>query len=73
MNKELESALSVYLGELMYMDENTFDWIEKDKIIRKINAVYELLDIAEKKPTFMDTIKEVVTKATITKNITKTI
>lgn len=45
MKKELENNLLEYLGELMHQSENEFDWIEKDKIVRKINAVNTLLGI----------------------------
>ena len=59
MKKELQLLLAEYLGELMHQRDNTFDWIEKDKIIIKINAAHELLEISEKKKTFMDAIKEI--------------
>lgn len=59
MSKELQLLLAEYLGELMHQSDNTFDWIEKDAITRKINAVNVLLDINEQKKTFMDAIKEI--------------
>lgn len=59
MTDELQNLLSVYLGELLYKHENTFDWIEKAAVTRKINAVNELLEIGEKKKTFTDAIKEI--------------
>lgn len=59
MSKELQLLLAEYLGELMHQSDNTFDWIEKDKITMKINAVNELLEIGEQKKTFMDAIKEI--------------
>jgi hypothetical protein len=62
MNQQLQNLLAEYLGELMYKYENTFDWDEKDKVAIKINAVNELLEIGERKKTFMDVIKEIVLK-----------
>jgi hypothetical protein len=59
MKAELQNLLAEYLGELLHKEENTFDWIEKDAVIRKINAVYELLDIGVQKKTFMDAIIEI--------------
>jgi hypothetical protein len=60
MKQELQNLLAEYLGELMHKKENTFDWIEKDKVIAKINAVNELLDIGEHQTTFMEAIQHVV-------------
>jgi len=60
MKQELQNLLAEYLGELMHKKENTFDWIEKDKVIAKINAVNELLDIGERQTTFMEAIQHVV-------------
>jgi hypothetical protein len=45
MNKELESLLSTYLGELLYKLDTTFDWIERGKVTERINAVNVLLGI----------------------------
>lgn len=45
MNEILKNELCQYLGKLMYQHENEFDWILKDKIAEKINAVNKLLDI----------------------------
>lgn len=55
MNKRLQNLLWEYYGRLMFQEENTFVWTEKDKIIRKKNAVAELLDL-EKDPTTMELI-----------------
>jgi hypothetical protein len=60
MKKELIDLLSVYLGELLYKHETTFDWIEKDQVSRQINAVYTLLDIDKKEHTFNDTAREIL-------------
>lgn len=62
MKPELQNLLAEYLGELLHKEENTFDWIEKDKVTRKINAINELLDIGVQKKTFMDAILEVTKK-----------
>lgn len=45
MNEILKNELCLYLGELKHKHENEFDWILKDKIAEKINAVNKLLDI----------------------------
>jgi hypothetical protein len=58
MKEELQNLLAEYLGELMYRDENTFDWIEKEKIIEKINAVNVLLEIGEKRKSFLEAVQE---------------
>jgi hypothetical protein len=58
MEEELQNLLAEYLGELMYLDENTFDWIEKEKITEKINAVNVLLGIGEKRKSFLDAVQE---------------
>lgn len=58
MNEILQSELSQYLGELLHQSENTFDWIEKDSITKKINAVYTLLDIDIHKKTWFEQVAE---------------
>jgi hypothetical protein len=60
MNKDLELLLAEHLGELIYQRDNTYNWIEKDRILRKINAINELLEIGEKQPTYLDAIKQTV-------------
>ena len=60
MKVELQNLLAEYLGELMHKKEGTFDWIEKDRIITKINAINELLDIGEHQTTFLEAIQHVV-------------
>lgn len=62
VNEELKNNLCVYLGELTYLYENTFDWIEKDKIGDKINAVNELLEIKESKENWFQKVAKEVSK-----------
>lgn len=58
MNKELEDMLCTYLGELLSESENTFDWIEKDKITEKINAVNVLLEQPVRMVTWYEKVSE---------------
>ena len=52
MPEHLKSELAYYLGQLMHQHENEFDWIEKDKISEKMNAVYTLLNINKHEKTW---------------------
>jgi len=54
MNEILKNELCQYLGQLMYEHENEFDWILKDKIAEKINAVNKLLDIDKHEKTWYE-------------------
>jgi DNA repair exonuclease SbcCD ATPase subunit len=54
MNEILKNELCQYLGQLMYEHENEFDWILKDKIAEKINAVNKLLDIDKYEKTWYE-------------------
>lgn len=58
MTKELENLLATYLGELLHRKENCYDWIEREAIIRKINAIYTLLDIKGHEKTFVDGVEK---------------
>lgn len=46
ISTQLQNDLAFHLGELMHEEQNTHDWFEKNKIIAKINAVKELLDLS---------------------------
>lgn len=48
MNDVLKSELCSYLGELMHKRESSFDWIEREILASKINAINVLLDIDSK-------------------------
>jgi hypothetical protein len=50
----------MYLGDLLYKRDNTHDWIEREKVIRKLNAVYTLLDIDKNEQTFSDFAKQII-------------
>lgn len=56
MKPELKDLLCEYLGELMHDNENTFDWIKKDELVNKINAVNVLLGIKEVKESTMSKV-----------------
>jgi DNA repair exonuclease SbcCD ATPase subunit len=56
MNEILKNELCQYLGQLMYEHENEFDWILKDKIAEKINAVNKLLDIDKHEKTWYENL-----------------
>ncbi len=60
MNEELKDMLCEYLGELMHNRDTTFDWIEKDKIIEKINAINVLLEVNHKEETLGDRLMQAV-------------
>lgn len=62
MEQSLTDALSEYLGELMHKQENTFDWIEKEVITRKINAVYVLLDIDKREESWLEKVRKALTE-----------
>jgi hypothetical protein len=58
MDKELQDRLLIYLGELKHQQENTFDWMEKDSITEKINAVNLLLGFNTKEKTWFEKVAE---------------
>lgn len=58
MNEILKNELCQYLGQLMYEHENEFDWILKDKLADKINAVNKLLDIDKHEKTWYEKIAQ---------------
>jgi hypothetical protein len=58
MNEELKSLLCVYLGDLLFKIENEYDWIEREGVIEKINAVNVLLGIGERMKTPGDAMRE---------------
>jgi DNA repair exonuclease SbcCD ATPase subunit len=58
MNEILKNELCQYLGQLMYEHENEFDWILKDKLAEKINAVNKLLDIDKHEKTWYEKIAQ---------------
>jgi hypothetical protein len=60
MTPELENILTVYLGELLYYHEHEADWIRKDELARKLNALYVLLDIKDNVETTFDKIKNII-------------
>lgn len=57
MEKKLTDSLSEYLGELMHKQENTFDWIEKERITRELNAVRLLLGIDYQEESWLTKVK----------------
>ena len=62
MKGSLKNELCEYLGELMYDQENQFDWFSKDKITKRINAIHTLLEIESDQELFSDKIIEVSKK-----------
>ena len=56
MNENLKNQLCEYLGQLMYQHENEFDWVSKDSIAEKINAVNKLLDIDKHEKSWYEKI-----------------
>lgn len=58
MSNELHDSLCEYLGGLLHKLDNTFDWIEKEKVIIKVNACYVLLGIEKKEITFMEAAQQ---------------
>ena len=60
MNSTLESELYTYLGELMHKYENTFDWIERSQVARKLNAVYILLGIDKVEKSELEKLIEIL-------------
>ena len=54
MTDILKDELCLYLGQLMYHHQNECDWILKDKICEKINAVNTLLDIDAHEKTWYE-------------------
>jgi hypothetical protein len=60
MKAELQNNLCEYLGELKAEQDHTFDWIEKDSIIEKINAINLLLGFDKKESTFLEKIKSII-------------
>jgi hypothetical protein len=54
MTNILKDELCLYLGQLMYYHQNEGDWIKKDKIAEKINAVNKLLDIDSHEKTWYE-------------------
>jgi hypothetical protein len=69
MNDNLKNELCLYLGTLLHKENNTFDWMEKDVITKKINAVNTLLDINEHKQTWYQKVAQNLKKAIIIKCI----
>ena len=58
MNNNLKNELYDYLGSLLHQHQNTFDWIEKDEITEKINAVHVLLGIEVEEKTWYQKVAE---------------
>lgn len=58
MKEELKDMLLVFLGELMYEKDNTHDWIEKNKVINKINACNLLLGFDATNKTWIQQLAE---------------
>lgn len=56
---KLEDLLATYLGELMHQADSEHDWIMKDKIINRINAVHLLLGIPGTVKTWYQKFKKV--------------
>jgi hypothetical protein len=54
MTDILKKELCLYLGQLMYYHEKEVDWILKDEIGEKINAVNKLVGIDSKKQTWYE-------------------
>ena len=54
MNETLKQELYQYLGQLMYYHEKEGDWILKDKIGEKINAVNKLVGIDGKEQNWYE-------------------
>jgi len=57
MTDKLRDDLAKYLGELMYERDLEHDWIKKDSIIKKINAIDVLLGIDSKEKTWYEKLK----------------
>lgn len=60
MNNSLRDNLLEYLGELMYLSDTEFDWIKKDELNKKINAVNILIGFDTHRETFFDKFKKTV-------------
>ena len=56
MEAILKDALCDYLGQLMAERDATFDWIEKDGLIQKINAVNLILGFEHKEETWFEKV-----------------
>jgi hypothetical protein len=69
MKSELHNGLCEYLGELKAEKDQTFEWIEKDNLIERINAVNLLLGLDEKELTFLEKIKNIHDERKIIKNV----
>ena len=62
MNETLKQKLYQYLGQLMYYHEKEGDWILKDKIGEKINAVNKLVGIDGKEQTWYEKLAKELKK-----------
>jgi len=47
MNENLNIELQLYLGDLLEQYKTTYDYFEKRKISKKINAVESILEIKQ--------------------------
>lgn len=65
MSKELKDQLCFYLGELLCEADNTFDCMEKEIVLQKIDAIYLLLGVQPKQKRLswiekvMDAVKNI--------------
>ena len=58
--QQLTDLLAEYFGELMYYKDQEKDWIEREKIIHKMNAVHVLMETGKHEKTFMQAVNEVI-------------
>lgn len=56
----LRNQLCEYLGELMYEHEHCHDWIKKESLSEKINAVNLLIGFDSNRKTFSTQVKEIL-------------
>jgi len=60
MTNTLRNQLCEYLGELMYEHEHCHDWMRKDSLSEKINAVNLLIGFKSNRKTYITQVKEII-------------
>ena len=58
MNKVLQDELCNYLGFLMNRHASANDWVEKNEVAKKMNAIYVLLDIDKHEDSWYEEIQK---------------
>lgn len=62
MNEILRNELCTYLGELKQEYETTHDWIEKEELGSKINAIEFILNVRKTHKTFSEHVISIYKK-----------